>query len=270
MRRTPKADSQKVSPRALLKRLLQKLRRNPLDQLPERSVEALSQFLSGYAMFGGPVWQDLVQFELWLTRRFYFPPDVGKWDRFIELNSADGYDSYERFFELYSQFIREVPDSTQRQANPIHELDPKQFDFYQWLYWISCRPGKYFGSNRSATALDAYLSGYFAGKRDSRLSLSRDEKEFLRFENWLWRTYDFKRRYPWYRLVELWPRNVNSAASFFDEFDAFLTDFGKRPRGLEDLFEVVTTEKGKVIRRRRKLPKKPVQLPKTKRHWRGG
>jgi hypothetical protein len=248
--------------------LLKRLRRKPLELLPERSVDSVARFLSGYSMFGGPVWQELARFEVWLANAFYWPLDVGKWDRFIQLNSADGFESYKKFFSLYSRFVREVPDVTPEPQNSKFELDPDKFDFFEWLYHISRRPSMYFGDDGSVKALAAYLAGFFAGKHDRGLSLSRDEKEFLRFENWLWRTYDFKRRYPWYRLIELWPRNNNSAASFFDEFDAFLTDFGKKPRGLKDLFEVVKNDRSTRIQRRRRIPKRVAPVPNPVRWWR--
>ena len=96
-----------------------------------------------------------------------------------------------------------------------------------------------------------------------------DEKEFFRFEGWLRRYHKFAKRYPWYRLVEMWPRGLNSVQSFFAEYDAYLTDFGKKPRGLEDLFEVVTLQKGCTsIRRRRKLPKEVMRSTQPAVWWR--
>ena len=76
------------------------------------------------------------------------------------------------------------------------------------------------------------------------------------------------RQYPWYRLVEMWPRARNSFESFFVEYDAFLTNFGKRVGGLEDLFEMVSDEKGTIYRRREKLPKKVIRIPNSSMWWR--
>ncbi len=270
MRRIEPAAGKQSSPRVLLRPVLQRLRREPHNFLPERSVGMISQFFSGYSILGGPVWQELVRFESWLTRKFHWPLDIGKWDRFICLNSADGYDSYMSFFKLYSQFVREVPDEPLEPLDPRFELDASKFDFYQLLYCISRRPGMYLGADGSVNSLAAFLAGYFAGKFDSGSKLSRDEKQFLRFEPWMCRTYKFKRRYPWYRLVELWPRNSNSATSFFDEFDAFLTDFGKKPRGLEDLFEVVKDDWSTRFQRKGRIAKPVVPAPESGRWWRQG
>ena len=268
VKREKQAARGKASPRVLLKTVLTRLRQEPLKQLPERSVEAISQFLSGYSMFGGPVWQELRRFDQWLMQSPFWFPDLGKWDRYIRLHSEDAYDSYRKFFSLYAQFTREVPDSPQGPLDPRFETKADGFDFYQFLYCIGRRPGMYLGNERSAKSLSAYLSGYFAGKLDAGLRLSGDEKQFLRFESWMCRTYKYKRRYPWHILVELWPRNSNSCASFFDEFDAYLTDFGKKPRGLEDRFEVVTQKGCTTIRRRRKLPKEAIRSAQPTVWWR--
>lgn len=231
-------------------------------------MEAISQFLSGYSMFGGPVWQELRRFDQWLTRSPFWFPDLGKWDRYIRLHSADAYDSYRKFFSLYAKFTREVPDSPEEPVDPRFRIKANEFDFYQFLYGISRRPGMYFGGEGSAKSLAAYFAGYFAGKTDAGLTLSRDEKQFLRFEDWMCRTYEYKRKYPWYIVVELWPRNTTSCASFFAEFDAYLTKFGKQPRGLEDLFEVVVQKGCTTVRRRRKLPKEVMRSARPTVWWR--
>jgi len=257
-----------VSPRVLLKTVLQRLRREPLKHLPERSVEAISQFLSGYSLFGGPVSQELGRFDQWLMRSPFWFPDLGKWNRYIHLHSSDGYDSYRKFFSLYGKFAREVPCSSAEPLNPRFQIEPDGFDFYLMLYCINRRPSMYLGNEGSAKTLAAYLAGYFAGKRDAGLTLSRDEKQFLKFEGWMCRTYKYKRNYPWHVLVELWPRNSNSCASFFEEFDAYLTNFGKQPGGLQDLFEVVAQKGSTTIRRRRKLPKQVIRSARPAVWWR--
>src|SRR5947199_5611003 len=95
--------------RRALKRLASELERRPLDFVPERSVECLSQFLGGYGIFGPPVWRDLSGFERWLRGHLPYPEDTGaRWWRFIKLNSQDSYDSYELFFRLYSQYFRRI------------------------------------------------------------------------------------------------------------------------------------------------------------------
>lgn len=220
-------------------------------------------------MFGGPVWQEMARFEQWLMTRFYWPLDIGKWDRFIQLNSADRYEGYENFLKLYSQFVRKVPDAGLEPLNPKFEFEPDKFDFYQLLYAISTRPGMYLGWQDSTIALAAYLAGYFEGKKARGLKSTADEKEFLRFEGWLWRSQEFKRRYPWYRLVSMWPYGgTNPVENFFTYFDAYLTDYGKKPRGLEDLFEVVRDEHSTRIERRHKLPKRLIPIPGSGRSWR--
>ena len=72
-----------------------------------------------------------------------------------------------------------------------------------------------------------------------------------------------------YRVVEMWPcSGLNSLEWFFAWFDAYLTDYGKKPRGLEDLFEVVKEKAGTRFRRRRKLPKEIVRPQEPKVWWR--
>jgi hypothetical protein len=135
---------------------------------------------------------------------------------------------------------------------------------------MSLRPAMYFGTNASVQTMAAYFSGYFLGKKDAGLKISRDEQRFLRFEDWLWRSQGFKRRYPWHRLIAMWPYGgMNSVENFFAYFDAYLTNYGKKPRGLEELFEIVKDDKTTTFKRRKKLPKKLFLRPETRRWWRG-
>jgi hypothetical protein len=213
------------------------------------------------------VWRDLLSFEFWLAERLFYPKDTGGWWRFIQLNSKDECDGYQSFCRLYTQYSRRAPIDVQPTA-PDHTFDPARFDFYQHLYGISRKPGMYLGPGDGVQLIAAYLAGYFRGKKDTQRALTRDEKEFFRFEGWLRRTHNFAKRYPWYRVVEMWPRGINSLQSFFAEYDAYLTDFGKKPRGLEDLFEVVTQKGCTTIRRRRKLLKEVMRSAQPAVWWR--
>jgi hypothetical protein len=255
--------------RTKFKRLVRELTERPLDLLPERSVACLNQFINGFEIFGRPVWRDLLGFEFWLAERLFYPKDTGaRWWRVIQLNSKDDYDGYETFCRLYMQYSRRAQIDVQPTA-PDHTFDPDRFDFYQHLYAISRKPGMYLGSGERVQLIAAYLAGYFRGKKDAHLALTNDEKEFFRFEAWLRRTYKCAERYPWYRLVEMWPRGINSFQAFFAEYDAYLTDFGKKPRGLEDLFEIVVSQNGcTTIRRRRKLPKEVMRSAQPAVWWR--
>jgi hypothetical protein len=254
--------------RTNLKRLVRELAERPLDLLPERSVDCLNQFINGYGILGRPVWRDLLSFEFWLAERLFYPRDTGaRWWRFIQLNSKDECDGYEIFCRLYSQYSRRAPIDIQPTASD-HTFDPAYFNFYQHLYAISRKPGLYLGSSDRVQLIAAYLAGYFRGKKDARIALTRDEKEFFRFEAWLRKHGKFAKRYPWYRLVEMWPDGINSLQSFFAQYDAYLTDFGKKARGLEDLFEVVTQKGCTTIRRRRKLPKEVTRNAHPAVSWR--
>jgi hypothetical protein len=254
--------------RTNLKRLVGELTERPLDLLPERSVDCLNQFINGYGIFGRPVWRDLLSFEFWLAKRLFYPKDTGAcWWRVIQLNSKDECDGYETFCRLYSQYSRRAPIDFQPTA-PDHTFDPARFDFYQHLYGISRKPATYLGRGDRVQLMGAYLAGYFRGKKDAQSALTSDEKEFFRFEGWLRRRHKLAKRYPWYRLVEMWSGGIKSLQSFFAEYDAYLTDFGKKPRGLEDLFEVVTQKGCATIRRRRKLPKEVMRSEQPGVWWR--
>ncbi len=264
---TPRS-STVIEHRTSLKRLIRELTKRPFHFLPERSADCLNRFFSGYGIFGPPVWRDLTSFEHWLTKRLFYPPDAGaRWWRFIELNSKDSFDGYELFGQLYSEYVRTKPIDLQPTA-PDYTFDPAQFDFYQHLYGICRRPGMYLGSGDRVQLLAAYLAGYFKGKKDARITLTRDEKEFLRFEAWLSKGDKLAKQYPWYRVVEMWPRGRNSFESFCANYDAYLTNFGKKARGLEDLFEIVKGKAGTTIRRRKKLPKEIIRSPQPEVWWR--
>lgn len=258
-----------VRHRKALKSLVQQLKARPLEFLPERSSEGLNQFFAGYGIFGPPVWRDLLSFERWLTKRLFYPQDTGaRWWRFIQLNSKDGFESYELFLRLYSDYLHQKPEEIQPTAQDW-TTDPKTFDFDLQLFAIFRRPGLYLGVGDSVQQIAAYLAGYFKGKKDAGLKVTKYEKEFFKFQNWLQRHIGFKKHYPWYRLVEMWPYGgCNSLECFFANYDAYLTNYGKKARGLEDRFEVISDKTSTRFQRRRKLPAKPVQIPDSKYWWR--
>jgi hypothetical protein len=254
--------------RANLKRLVGRLERNPFDFLPERSVECLHPFFAGYSIFGPPIWRDLASFEFWLMDPIDYAENLGsRWWRFIQLRSKDRCDSFDLFCRLYRQYRKEKPTDVQPTA-PESTLRSDSFDFYRHLYSIFKKPGLVIGSSDGVELIAAYLAGHFAGKKHSRKSLTRDEKEFLRFGKWLRKHHRLTKEYPWYRLVEMWPRARNSFESFFVEYDAFLTNFGKRSGGLDDLFEIVIDDKGTFYRRRKKIPKSVLVIPNSLMWWR--
>jgi hypothetical protein len=262
------ANSHVIRHRANLKLLVERLENKPFDYLPERSVECLNQFFNGYQIFGPPVWRDLTGFEFWLKDRLVYPEDAGaRWWRFIQLNSRDRCDSFDLFCHLYRQYCKKKPTDIQPNASEF-KMGSDSFDFYQHLYFISKRPGFWIGNSDDVQLLAAHLCGYFAGKEHFGIGLTRDEKQFHRFGEWLRKHHEFANEYPWYRLVEMWPRARNSLESFFVEYDAFLTNFGKRVGGLDDLFEMVSDSGGTNFRRREKVPKELIRIPNSPMWWR--
>ena len=253
--------------RANLKRLVDRLEKKPFDYLPERSVQCLDRFFSGYSFFGPPIDRDLTSFSFWLKKRLFYPDDTGAClPRFIQLNSKDRCDSFEMFCRLYRQYCKQKPtDLWPNAPEVIFRAD--SFDFYEHLYVISKRPGMYIGSD-DVQLLAAYLAGYFAGKKHSGIALTRDEREFQRFGKWLSGRHKLPREYPWYRLVEMWQGPYNSCQNFFVDYDAFQTNYGKRVGGLDDLFESVSDGKHTVDRRRQKMPKKVIRIPGSQMWWR--
>ena len=268
MKAPPTKRSHVTRHRANLKRLVDRLEKRPFDFLPERSVECLNQFFSGYQIFGPPVWRDLTSFEFWLKERLVYPEDSGsRWNRFVQLNSKDRCDSFDLFCRLYRQYCKQKPVDVQPGA-PELALGSDSFDFYKHLYAICKKPGLYIGSANDVQLIAAYLAGYFAGKKHSGFGLTRDEREFHRFGKWLRAHHELIQEFPWYRLVEMWQREINSFQSFFAEYDAYLTDFGKKARGLEELFEIVTNKGCTTIQRRKKLPKDIIRSPQPQYWWR--
>jgi len=250
-----------------LKRLIGSMEKRPFEFLPERSVDCLNQFFSGYQIFGPPVWRDLTSFEFWLEKRLSYPTDSGsRWYRYIQLNAKDRCDSFDLFCRLYRQYCRKNPIDVQPTAPEIM-LGSSSFDFYKHLYAISKKPGMYMGSG-DVVLIAAYLAGYFAGKKCAEVRLTPDENEFHRFGDWLRRHHKLDQQYPWYRLVEMWPRARNSLQGFFVEYDAFLTDFGKTARGLEDLFEVLSDSGSTTCRRREKAPTELTVIADSPMWWR--
>jgi len=103
-------------------------------------------------------------------------------------------------------------------------------------------------------SISAHLAGYFAGKKDARAGLTKDEQVFHRFGDWMCKHKKFTRKYPWHRLVEMWQyRALDSFQCFFEYFNAYLTNFGKNKCGLEDLFETVAANPGTIMRRRKSV-----------------
>jgi hypothetical protein len=260
--------SQVVRHRANLKLLVDRLEKKPFDYLPERSVECLNQFFSGYQFFGPAIWRDLTSFQFWLKKRLAYPEDSSScWWRFIQLNSKDRYDSFDLFCRFYRQYRKQKPIDVQPSA-PESKLESDSFDFYQYLYAISKKPGLIIGSSDDVQLLASHLAGYFSGKKHSGIGLTRDEKEFHRFGKWLSRRHKLQREYPWHRMVEMWLGARGSFQSFFVEYDAFLTNYGKKVGGFEDLFEIVSKGGSTRYRRRKKLPKEIVRIPGSQMWWR--
>ena len=104
MKTAKKRVSTKRRPRALLNQLVGVA--SPAVEVSSRALGCEPfTILSGYGMFGGPIWRSWLCFEQWLMQRFYYPPDTGKWDRFIQLNSADNYESYQMFLKLIPNLL---------------------------------------------------------------------------------------------------------------------------------------------------------------------
>jgi len=254
--------------RVHLKKLVSPIEKKPFDYLPERSVECLKQFLTGYEIFGPSVWRDLASFEFWLKQRLEYPDDTGsRWWRFIQLNSRDRCDSFDSFFRLYWNYCKQEPMDVQPNA-PELRWGSNNFDFYQLLYAISKKPGLYLGSSVTVQSLAACLAGYFSGKKHSGKGLTDDEKRFHQFSKWLSKRHNLKREYSWNRLVEMWSIEQYSFQEFFVNYDAFLTNYGKKVGGLDDLFETVKDDLGTTIRRREKLPEKVLRIPGSPMWWR--
>lgn len=257
-----------VQHRANLVRLAGRLEKKPFDYLPERSVECLNQFFNGYEIFGPPVRRDLASFELWLKKLLDYPADSGsRWWRFIQLNSKDRCDSFDLFCRLYRLYCKRQPVDVHPDA-PELTLGTDSFDFYKHLYGIYKKPGLYLGCSIDVQSVAAYLAGYFAGKKHFGIHLTHDEKEFHGFGKWLCKHYKLKCEYPWYRLVEMWLSARDSFQSFFVEYDAFLTNYGKKVGGLEDLFETVSNGGITAHRRREKLPKEIIRVSGSLMWWR--
>lgn len=211
-------------------------------------------------------------FSGWVMKQLFYPKDTGAgWWRAIQLNARDNFEGFELFLNLYQRFVREVPRVPDNPPKGVWQAD-KNYDFYSMLYALSNMPGFWFseGKNASVNLLAAFLSGYFTAKRGAGFKLSRDEKEFFRFADWQHRTQRIG-RYPWYRVADMWRYGgLGSLESFFANYDAYLTDYGKKPRGLEDRYEYVDAKPGRRVQKRKVLPKKLVKLPGTRRWWRPG
>lgn len=239
------------SQRQTLQKLLGRIHDSPFEYLPERSVESLYQFFAGYGMLGGPISDELAHFSMWLMAQYDFPAAVGHAGRFIRLNSNDSYDSYQNFFKNYHEFAQTTAEGPPL-ADPKYRIRPEEFDFYRFLFGIRHRPGMYIGED-NFNLLAALLLGYFRGKADARLELTIDEQQFLAFEPWLVLHHQLEKEYPWYRLFLLWPgrARMGTVESFFGAYDDYLTDYGKKPGSLDDLFEVVKLNTGSKIQRRK-------------------
>lgn len=264
----------KEDPRASLRRLLKQIRKEPAKYLPERSVHALNAFFNGYeigyGIHGSPIWPEIAAFSEWLGKKLFYPQDTGEcWPRRIDLNSYDDYDSYQHFLARYLQFTREAgPEPFPESVGP---LKPRRFDFFHYLYAMNLRPGMFLGSKVSVKSLAATISGYFKGKLDAGLVLTRDEKRFLNFERWLQRHHDLPPKYSWHCIVDMWNyAALDSVNCFFAYFDAYLTNYGKKPKGLDDLFVAVKPGESTALRRRKRseMPSKVIPKPESRRWWR--
>lgn len=140
------------------KRILKEFQDRPLQFLPQRSVEAVNLFLSGYAIIL-PEIKELTSrlFDKWLAPRLFYPNDSGcVWWRRIQLNSRDACEGFDIYIEQFSAFL----DQCHVESLPSYPRGSgHRFDFFSYLYAIGRRPGLYLGTANSPSLLAAHFDG---------------------------------------------------------------------------------------------------------------
>lgn len=229
--------------------LVERIQEHPTAFLPERSVNAIRLFLQAYEESRKRPFIELTHFQDWLGSKLPYPTDTSRvWWRMIELNSFDALDGYNLFMRLLRRFVR---------ATAPLKAAPKwsssiRVDLLQYLFMSREKPGLYFGERVSSGHLAAFVNGWLQAKLDKKTPLSRGEKLFLGFNKWLCRDHRFESEVSWHKIVRMW---LNSGSDSFGSFhaylDAYLTDYGKRPGGLDERFVWEEGPHGRVCRRLR-------------------
>lgn len=248
---TPGAEN----PSRVLRKLFERIQSDPFRFLPERSPGALKQFFFGYSEAGARIETELGRFQEWLLPRLGGTERNRKaWWWLIQLHSKDDYDGYCMFIDLFAVFAattNPTPDSADTRLRPKTSL-------FHFLAMAREKPGMYFGGRISTSHLAAFINGWFTAKDDFGTRPSREEKEFQGFEKWLQRVDTMPPTIRWHRIIENHCAG-DSFGSFYARLDEFLTNRGKRPRGLDERF-VWDESDGVRWLRRRTLSERPKSI----------
>jgi hypothetical protein len=216
--------------------LLRAIRLNPLDYLPEASLQALQHFRSGYgfrcAMEGSPYDRefDRVGFWDWLAERYHLK-GARAIDAFTVISSfsANEAEAFHKYFELLEEFC-----ATQPARVPTPEPKPDRMDFAGLLKAIRQRPAMYLGYP-SFRALRAYLAGDDRAYRDLQLSEDEGRNLIRGFSDWIEGEKNNALARPWFKVIEFWSGGMDCGhdpkagafSLFFRWLDAYAANVGR-------------------------------------------
>ncbi|MBW4635363.1 MAG: hypothetical protein KME30_26765 [Iphinoe sp. HA4291-MV1] len=102
-----------------------------------------------------------------------------------------------------------------------NKLEMKFEYLYEMLQSIKQYPGMYLGKS-SITCLKSFLDGYTAARQDLGLSLTEQERQFEKFQEWIQERFEMKSSHGWDSIILFYSADEKDALNnFFELFERF-------------------------------------------------
>lgn len=215
-----------------------KIRENPDDYLPERSLWALRGFRRGYsgrARMEGletRLGQLFSGFQSWLENHFSIgistPRSVY---HIVDSYSSGPEDAFMRFFALFEQYVSGI--STSLDENKNSRRRPEKYDLFEVIRSIRKRPELYLGYPHFS-GIHVDLSGHERAGIDLGLPKTPEEQFYDEFKLWIVsEKYPGGMPRPWFKLIHYHSfhdcgiSTTSAYAVFFELLDEFAEKKGR-------------------------------------------
>ena len=203
--------------------LLERVLRDPVRLLGEKSIKSFEAFQLGYSSGKSQgTFQVLTTKHLkdFLTSKYQFSEEwpynrsALNYLKFFVGDDGPGLERYAAVLkEFYSQFPKE-----QSQPEVTHEVA----DFAKWCEGIRQRPAMYFGNRKHLTSLVAFFNGRIEAERE-RNGSSETAELMSGFQRWLNVRLPWSLDMPWERVLLFY--NLDMEDKAFREFWVYLQLF---------------------------------------------
>lgn len=218
-----------------------KVKENPPDYIPEKSIWALRDFLHGYAarvqMEGVASQMSYIyrEFELWLATYFGLRPQSRSVYEIVDLYSSGPEDAFTRFYDLFESFRRKrsVAGNNVSVMADVKSPSPLRIDVCEILRRIRSKPELYVGYPNLA-GINCYLQGHERAGGDLGLLKTVDEELYDDFKRWVENErFPLGSPRPWFKLIRFYSvhdcglKKGSAYTAFFELLDTFAVHVGR-------------------------------------------